>query len=195
MINCVIFDYGGVFTLRSRTELFSRSLSLSFDENVLLKSFFLSKFIRNAAIGLHSEDEIIQGLLEIFPMKKKIEISKAFDFACEPDPHQIELLNKLKIKNYKIVLISNSLPPYSSRILKNKLLNFDYFYLSDVFGARKPNDLFEIIQTIDANIFKSSIYIDDDIENLSYPKKFGAIPIQFKGVGPLISSLEKFDVI
>ena len=194
MINKVIFDYGGVFVKNNRSHVFCDALHLNNEQSNLVTKFFRSDFIKKSALGYYDEHSIMDRLQKIFSVDKE-RISKAFDLVCEPDNEMVSLLDRLNMKCYKTILVSNSIPPYTRRIRKNINLNFSDLFFSDEIAKRKPIDIFDSILQRQPLFFEKSIYIDDQEKNLIFPKRNGAIPILFRGVDSLIDRLNTLGVV
>lgn len=193
MINKVIFDYGGVFTKHSRATFVARSLGDTSEHQSAILDFFRSNFIKHAAEGKYSTEEIISHLQEILGDVSASTIQDVLSQSCEPDTEILSVLSQLKVR-YRIFVISDSLPPYTAYVTQNLAHIVDDFFMSDQLGARKSGQLFELAETVHPGIFVNSVYIDDRESNLAEASRRGAAVLPFKSTKTLVEDLHRLGV-
>lgn len=193
MIENIIFDYGGVFTRGSRADFVVRSLGTSRDKRSVLRAFFDSDFIRQAAEGKWSTDQVVRRLQRHVGHADITQIRDVLTQACKPNTRLLKILYQLK-ERYSVFIISDSLPPYSEYLVREFDCLLDGLFLSDQMGARKSGPLFTLVETVSPGLFVNSVYIDDREKNLISAERLGSVGLLFKSTEDLIEDLNKLGV-
>ncbi len=193
MIEKIIFDYGGVFTKHSRSSFVARSLGATSEHQTALLNFFRSEFIRHAAEGKYSTKQIISRLQDLLGDVSASTIQDVLSQSCEPDIEFLSVLNQLKVR-YRVFVISDSLPPYSTYVTQNLAHTIDDFFMSDQLGSRKSGQLFALTESVHPGLFVNSVYIDDRESNLAEARRRGAAVLLFKSTKALVEDLHRLGV-
>lgn len=193
MIENIIFDYGGVFTSASRADFVVRSLGTTRDKRWLLHEFFNSEFIRQAAEGKWSTNQIVSRLQRCLGHADTIEIRDVLIKACKPDSRLLKILNQLK-ERYRVFIISDSLPPYSEYVAREFDCILDGLFLSDQMGSRKSGRLFTLVEKVNPGLFINSVYIDDREQNLVSAQRRGSVGLLFNSTEDLVKDLDKLGI-
>lgn len=193
MITKIIFDYGGVFTNGSRADFVVRSLGTSKDKRSALQGLFKSNFIRQAAEGRWTTNQIVSHLQRRLGHEDAIKIRDTLTQACKPDLRLLKIIRQLK-ERYRIFIISDSLPPYSEYVVREFDSIIDDFFLSDQMGTRKSGRLFALVEAENPGLFANSVYIDDREQNLVPAKRLGSIGLLFKSTEELVEDLNKLGI-
>lgn len=179
-VKSILFDYGGVFTCGSRAAYVSKKLASNHEDATALGNFFRSNFVRQCARGEHKTESLINEIRKVIPRLSPIEIQEALAESCIADKNMLGLVRNLKA-HYRIYLLSDSLPPYSDFISSQYSDYFDGLFMSDAFGARKSEGLYQEAEKQIPDLYKASIYIDDRKKNLiSLSEKEGTTGIAFE---------------
>ena len=193
MIEKIIFDYGGVFTSGSRADFVVRSLGTSKDQRSVLRAFFESNFIKEAAEGKWSTNQVTSRLQLHLRHTDIAQIRDVLAQACKPDTRLLKILNQLK-ERYRVFMISDSLPPYSEYLVREFDSVLDGLFLSDQMGARKSGQLFTLVEKVCPGLFVNSVYIDDREKNLISAESRGSVGLLFKSTEDLIRDLKKLGI-
>ena len=193
MIEKIIFDYGGVFTSGSRADFVVRSLGTSKDQRSVLRAFFESNFIKEAAEGKWSTNQVASRLQRHLRHTDIAQIRDVLAQACKPDTRLLKILNQLK-ERYRVFMISDSLPPYSEYLVREFDSVLDGLFLSDQMGARKSGQLFTLVEKVCPGLFVNSVYIDDREKNLISAESRGSVGLLFKSTEDLIRDLKKLGI-
>jgi len=176
MIKAVVFDFGGVVhTLENvfSGEEIAHAYRLTLDE---IKPT-LTPLMEKMSIGKISEFEfwhkLSAQLRKPVPRNYFNLLRSNLRNHAKLHPEIAKLVEKLKKKNIKTVVLSNTIPPHAE-VLKQKgwYQLFDSVFLSYKLGLRKPN--IEIFQwVLDHLRLKGNkcIYVDDLKENLRAAQK------------------------
>ncbi len=184
MIKAIAFDYGGVIEIKEG-DLFQeivKYLQIKLEE--WEKVYFSLNHLHN--IGNRSGDEIValtakefgasdEQIFHIRNLIKDIRKTKKINYEL------IEIIKNLKIKSYKVGLLSNNSVNLNQRIEdKNLTKLFDVVVISSEVGYQKPQpQIFKILaEKLDVNI-NELIFIDDTKKSLEGAEKIGYVPILY----------------
>jgi HAD superfamily hydrolase (TIGR01509 family) len=197
MINCIIFDIGNVILdfkpLEYLKNLFPK------DENILElhKQIFGSQEWLKLDRGVITLQEAIEILSNKNPKQKdKIQICmKAWVEILTPNKEVIEILNKLHLTKYKLLLLSN-FHEYAYGYIIDKYDFFQFFHgeiISYKEKLLKPEKeiYLSLIKKYNINP-KEAIFIDDTIENIEGAEKLGFNTIHFKSARQLQFELNNY---
>lgn len=189
-VKSILFDYGGVFTCGSRAVGVSKKLASNDEEAIALGNFFRSNFVRQCARGEHKKESLIDGIRKVLPTLLPIEIQEALTESCIADKNMLGLVRNLKA-HYRIYLISDSLPPYSDFISSHYSDYFDGLFMSDDFGVRKSEGLYQEAEKKIPDLYEASIYVDDRKKNLiALSEKKGTTGIAFESYQQCLKELK-----
>lgn len=189
-VKSILFDYGGVFTCGSRAAYVSKKLAGNDEEAIVLANFFRSKFVQQCARGEHKKESLIDGIRKVIPTLPPIEIQEALTQSCIADKNMLGLVRNLK-NHYRVYLISDSLPPYSDFISSQYSDYFDGLFMSDDFGVRKSEGLYQEAEKKIPDLYEASIYIDDRKKNLiALSEKKGTTGIAFDSYQQCLKELK-----
>ena len=189
----ILFDYGGVFTNGSRAVSVSTRLARTKEEQSALADFFRSEFVRQCARGEHDSLTLIDGINKVVSALSPSEIFKALAESCVADNNMLKLVRALKSR-YDIYLLSDSLPPYTEFIATHYRGYFDVLFMSDTFGRRKSEGLYQYAKKQIPELYESTIYIDDRKKNLAALSEKGVIGIVFVSHYQCINELKELGV-
>ena len=191
MIKSILFDYGGVFTCGSRSAYVSKKLASNDEEAIALDYFFRSKFVQQCARGEHKKESLIDEIRKVVPILSTTEIQEALTESCIADKNMLSLARNLKA-HYRVYLISDSLPPYTDFISSQYSDYFDGLFMSDSFGVRKSEGLYQEAEKKIPDLYEASIYIDDRKKNLiALSEKKGTTGIAFEAYQQCLIELKK----
>jgi len=195
-INKIIFDYGGVISTQSRREFVINKLALDYKcDYMQLNLFFNSNLFHNYSLGNISSELFFEQLQSKISGSSVSHIKSIFQEASTPNYKMDLLLSKLS-KSYQLILISDSIEPFSNYIENKYERLFHSMYFSNVFHARKVgNKLFEEAIKVDPTLFNKSIFIDDNPKNLTWPNLNGSITILFESPDKLLHELKLHGIV
>ena len=190
LIKAIIFDYGGVI-VKDILDILTEEL---FKEFKLNKEFIrdnLKKFFKEFQEKKFGEQESLKMLSKIFEVNyEKLEMIWK-RVAQDPDriiSEVVDLIKLLKVKHYKIGLLSNAIP-YASYDAGIRNLFDDIVISSDV-GVRKPSKEIYILVLkrlgVPAN---ETVFIDNRDLNLVPARELGILTILFRNPAQLKSDL------
>lgn len=194
----IIFDYGGVIANKVFTiyDVF-KALNIEFpkNQNSELEEILISyeKGIPNEEFKQSLKEKLNLELPEnFFETWKKIHNEKT-----GKDCAVLEIIKKLKSKNYKLAMLSNVNKIYGEENYKNGTYDiFDVLILSYEVGMIKPEpDIYKLTLEKLGLPGDRCIFIDDRIENLEPAKRLGIHTIHFKDAKALEDELKKLNIL
>lgn len=198
MINTLIFDWGGVFTIGKQTMHIAKLIEKK--NNLPKNSVYpeIDKLMVLLNLNSMSLEEFTKETNDKFKLKIPVkEMENIFEKAIIPNNELINLLKKLK-KDFRIILFSNNNKP-TAKILREKHRSFlDLFekvYFSSEFNTAKPKTEFFELMIKDANLNpKKCIFIDDKEKNIKAAKEVGIRGIVFLNNDQLKEALTSFSI-
>lgn len=180
MIKNVIFDMGNVLLTYSPDNYIKTITEDEIIASAVLKELFYSKEWRELDEGVITEEKAVEQVNRRIPQHAEY-VQKAMDgwhSDLTPIPGMLEIVKKLKDKNYKIYLLSNaSLRFYIYKDVVEVFRYFDGLMVSAEEKLVKPNRaIFDCICDRFSLNSEECIFVDDLQENID-----GAINAGFHG--------------
>lgn len=199
MIKAIIFDIGGVIlncqNLSNKlVDIFKPKDKDKFWRDINLLGVPLSN-------GKISEREYWRKIAQSVGLKSDFKVSdnlwaEDFEKLTSIDQDVWNIMLKLK-HNYKVALISNTLPAHAKCYRKQDFLNFfDVVILSCEVGLTKESkDIFMLaIEKLGVKV-EECLFVDDIQEFVDVAKSVGMKAILFKNSGQLKSEMKKMGVL
>lgn len=195
MIQAIIFDVGGVLIDHAWPGMIEHFITeLKTDQQKLYKSML--EYIDDWQRGKIPESvfwERVCKKLNIDPPKTESLWLEGFKKAYKEKNEIFSLVKKLKLKGYKIGLLSNAEAPVMEYIIEKQYQDFDVSVFSCGSNMAKPDK--EIYHDVLSKLQvqpEEAIFIDDAEENVTGANKVGMTGILFsstKQIENLLSSL------
>lgn len=191
----VIFDYGGVVADVDRKPLLhflADSLNIPYPK--IKRDFARDRLYQNLDKPLNFWESYAKRKL---PLSWEADLEEKKKEILHPIPGMDALIEQLKTKGIRVVLLSNT-PKARSHFLKSLggYQSFQMVILSCDVGVAKPNlKIFEITLKklkIDAG---KCLFIDDKKRNVDAAKKLGMDGIVFESPQNLIDELKKREIV
>ncbi len=199
MIDTLIFDAGNVL-LRVENELIRKDISNTLRINPRIVSNAWNKLIPKHGAGKISEKEFWDKFFKLTnTQKRKIpkdllvrEYQKRFTTYDEV----LAIVSNLKSNNYKLGIISDTIPSHANLLEKNDIFKpFDVVLLSYKIGLRRPDPkLFQMALQRLKSKPENSVFIDDVLKNINIINKLGLTGVVYENPKQLRLTLEKMGV-
>ncbi len=187
MIKAIAFDYGGVIITNESDLLTDISKYLNIDKSELIKEYNSLNYLSN--IQNMSYEDLFVLIVSKFNNSKEskkhtLKLAKENYKKWHLNIELIEIIKKLKDKNYKIALLSNNVINLRKELIKNKTINlFDEIVISGEVGYQKPQpEIFDILFNKLGVAPSEVVFIDDNLKSLENVEIIGYIPILYKNI-------------
>lgn len=168
----IITDYGGVLTKGSRQiEVADLVCEFNRADYILLQQFIHSQTYADLTLSGQRDEFLDQ--LGNFGFSNALVIYNLFKLSCVPDMNAMRSVLLLR-QHHEIILVSDSVAPYSEYIRENFSGIFEDFFFSNEYGKKKKGGLYACIESRHPGVLSRSYCIDDNAKNFYYPKQLGA---------------------
>jgi len=183
MIKAIIFDFGGILSIRASLRSFGEFYAPKFGANIEELNKLLVDNWHKARINKIKSKLFWENSANFLKTDKDI-LRKDFIDYFGFNYEVLEFVKKLK-KNYRLGLLSNNIEDWLEEIIEKHKLNkiFDVIVTSYNSRIAKPDiRVFEeIVQKLSVNP-KECVYIDDMEKNIPPAKHLGMKTILFKDI-------------
>ena len=198
MIKGIIFDLDGVY-FKNGTENFIKNVSSGFDidSELVINSYLKSEMILKYKRGEITSFEYWNWFFKELKINPSIsEIINILIMGYEKNNNSIEVLNKLREKDIKMIACSNNFKERINFLDKrfNFLSDFDYTIFSYNYGILKP-ELYEEVIHKTGLMPHEILVLDDKLENISKARERGFIVLLFEDPEKLKEELEKLKIL
>lgn len=198
MIKNFVFDIGGVVLDNSKETLQNYLNKTENETKELTKIVYGSSLFKKVLLGDMSQTECMEQLIIQYPEHiEDIEKILSVNYQKEILPlkrETLDIIYKLKEKNYKIYLLSN-LTAETYNYIKNELNILDIFD-GGIFSFKdkllKPHkEIYELLLNRYNLNKEETIFFDDILKNVEAGNELGIKSIQFKTVEDIINIIEE----
>lgn len=177
-VKVIVFDYGGVLAKISMTKtapFLSQEFQVSEED---IKSVFRGDYIKHR-MDLFSDDDfwnlISRSLNTSVPEGINERYKKEIYTMLSILKDKKELIRNLRLKGYKVCLLSNQYPHFNDVLKDQKVFDeFDISIVSCDYHIKKPSKrLYEILLEKIGERASSCLFIDDTYENIEAAKELG----------------------
>jgi epoxide hydrolase-like predicted phosphatase len=198
MYKVVIFDFGGVMhnvdgLAAERQEVYQ---ALGIEDNLEAQAI-QREYLKKLGAGELTEEDYWSLLTQALSVQIPENYQELYRKTLREDsahyPEMFELVNTLKNAGFKVVVLSNSIPPHAEVLqAKGWYEPFDKVFLSQDIGVNKPEPkAFEkVLEEMKVDPIES-VFIDDLEENLLPAKDLGITTIHAKSPKQVIADIEK----
>ncbi|MCB1071885.1 MAG: HAD family phosphatase [Chlamydiales bacterium] len=196
----LIFDLGNVLVDFSHEKMFNQMAALTgIPSESIYELLFEERTGHQYERGLISTEEIYQLIQKrattTFEMKELIDAASTI---FSPKKEMELLVKKLKEKEYKLLLLSNTFEPHFNYIAENYtfLPLFDHWILSYQVGYVKPEKkIYEEALKHASCLSSECFFIDDRIENIRGAEVLGIKGHQFRSPSLLMDDLIRNGIV
>ncbi len=199
MIKAVIFDVGGVLHVNAHLDIV-KDISKEFNIDYVLSENTYKELIPLLVTGKITEKEFWKKFINRIQFAGDLPQLSLFirtynkNFKINDDV--IMIVNKLKKKNYKLCVLSNTITAHTEYNKKRNIYKyFDNLIFSHETGLSKPDPRFFklALEQLSVSAFEA-VFIDDLEENVNAAKSLGINAILFISSDQLKSDLNKLGV-
>lgn len=199
MIKAIAFDYGGVIRVNDEDLFDNITKYLNITREDFNKEYFSLNYLFNTQDK--SYEDVMSLVISKFNDSKE---TRDYIFKLTKENHGkyhlndglVEIIKDLKIKDYKIALLSNNSIKLKDALLKDGISDlFDEVIISAEVGFQKPQpEIFDILFR-KLNLSPNEVvFIDDTLKSLEGFDKIGYMPILYKDNKQLLRDLLKYGV-
>jgi len=196
MIKAIIFDFGGVLTVKQHLHEFSEIYAPKFGADIKEFDRVLHENWLQARInGINSK--VFWKNLSSFLKTDEKELRKDFIEFFGFRPEVLEFIQEIKKKKYKLGMLSNQIEDWLEEHIQNHNLNKIFDVIVTSYGSRlaKP-DVAIYLKALKELSCKAEecIFVDDLIKNVEAANKLGINGILFESLEQLKKELKVLGV-
>ena len=198
MVEAIIFDSGGVIHTDPMKEVhkdIAQTLGITDEEETRIWREVHPKH----GEGKTSVKEFWQEFLEKSGVQLEVPqdlLLREYVKGFKRNEGVLEIVKKLKIRGYKVAILSNSIAPHAE--FNHQVGIYDEFpirILSHEVGVRKPDPEIYRLALKELGIEpQEAIYVDDNDDNVEAARKLGMSAIKYEDPGQLRSALSESGV-
>ena len=196
-IKAIVFDYGGVL-VNDPDEKIIRDISdkfgMTYEESLEIIQVLVKQYQR----GEISNEEFWEKFSEMAEkeLPKNYESLWVDKMEIKIDYQIVDLVKKLKNKDFVVALLSNTISPHAQKNMENGCYDlFDPVVLSFEVGSRKPEEkIFQIILDKLNLPAEKCVYIEDNKDYSDIATKIGMCGIKFDSYEKLIDYLQRINI-